>query len=316
MTGTVCRHSVTESFNSGNSVVCFILSTVSSPKVPTPPKAKDLLTAQGASSPLYIIMTVIKEKQGYNYPKPNSAAASDTESLNLGSVPASDTESINNDEPHRVHRLPLFRLPLHGSQVEELINIKKNSGRKKLRRYQNRCVLPTFEEDEEEKYVLMESYKGPFTRLLEDKVAMECWNNFIEKSEEEQSQIMRQISENYCNDQINNSPSDDFDSPGKISSRIRRTFKIRKNLQFEVIDECETDLIQFFETRPEDTYVKFPPTSFDRLLIHAIAQYHKLKSISVLYGDDARRSVEVYNVRQNWICANCRLADFIKKLRT
>ncbi|KAJ8950272.1 hypothetical protein NQ318_021127 [Aromia moschata] len=81
-------------------------------------------------------MTVIRDKQNYNYPKPNSTT-SDTESLHLGSVSASDTESLN-EEPGTTNRLGIFRPPpAKVSHVEELMNIKKSSGKKKIRRYQN-----------------------------------------------------------------------------------------------------------------------------------------------------------------------------------
>ncbi|KAG5889716.1 hypothetical protein JTB14_010190 [Gonioctena quinquepunctata] len=232
-------------------------------------------------------MTVIRGKKNINYPAPNSAVASDTESLNLGSVSASDAESVDNEPQNRIRLLR--PRPPKLSQVGELITIKRNSGRKKLRRYQNGCILQTLdEEDEKENYVtIMESYKGPFTRLLEDPAAMECWNSFIEKSEEEQSEIVKAFSDKYCNHSAPDSKNDS-ETPGYISSRIRRTFRIRKNLSLEIIHDCEEDLIEFFKATPDDIYIKYPPTSFDRLLIHAIAQYHRLKSISTFVENGNR----------------------------
>lgn len=140
-------------------------------------------------------------------------------------------------------------------------------------------MLQTLNEDDEENefIVIMEPYKTPFTRLLEDKTAMECWQNFIEKSEKEQKEIIQKFSnsvQDIKNDNIRK------DKPGKISSRIKRTFKIRKNLSLEIVKGCEEDLIGFFRTTPSDIYIKHPPTSFDRLLLHGIAQYHRLHSIS------------------------------------
>lgn len=140
-------------------------------------------------------------------------------------------------------------------------------------------MLQTLSEDDEENdfIVVMEPYKTPFTRLLENKAAMECWQNFIEKSEKEQKEIIQNFSNSvqdgkYCNSEK--------EKPGKISSRIKRTFKIRKNLSLEIVKFCEEDLINFFQNTPSDIYVKHPPTSFDRLLLHGIAQYHRLHSIS------------------------------------
>ncbi|CAG9853963.1 unnamed protein product [Phyllotreta striolata] len=259
-------------------------------------------------------MTVIKEKPNYKYPSPNSASASDTESLHLGSLSASDAESADDESvPNRIRiiRPKLVKI----SQVEEHINVKRNSGKKKLRRYQNRCSLQTLsEEDEAENMVvIMDTYKGPFERLLDDKAAFDYWQKFIEKPEEEQNEIIEALSEKYPNEtEVENIKTD---VPGRISSRIKRTFKIKKNLSLKIVQVCENDLIEFFKATPEERYIKIPPTSFDRLVIHAIAQYHRLKSISYVLEEGNRKSVEVYNVFKNWTPANCYLTDFIRHLR-
>lgn len=140
-------------------------------------------------------------------------------------------------------------------------------------------MLQTLNEDDEDNefIVVMEPYKTPFSRLLENKAAMECWQNFIEKSEKEQ----REIIQNFSNS-VQDTKNDiiEKEKPGKISSRIKRTFKIRKNLSLEIVKGCEEDLIEFFKNTPKDIYIKDPLTSFDRLLLHGIAQYHRLNSIS------------------------------------
>ncbi|VEN41845.1 unnamed protein product [Callosobruchus maculatus] len=260
-------------------------------------------------------MTVIKDKQSYNYPKPNSNVNSDTESLHLGSVSASDAESLH-DEPigqRRVHTI--FRPPaVRAANLEEHIHIKRNCGKKKLRRYENRCTLQTLnEEDENDGFiVIMESYKSPFSRLLEDKQALEYWNDFIDKPEEEQYRIIKNFNDQYHE---NEELKEKIDKPGHISSRIRRIIKIRRNLSLEVVKMCEEDLITFFKTTPNDVYIKHPPTSFDRLLLHGIAQYHRLKSISGLPQDGKPRSIEVYNTMDQWTPVECYITDFIKHLR-
>lgn len=135
------------------------------------------------------------------------------------------------------------------------------------------------EENEETEYILVkEPYKTPFARLLEDKTAMDCWQNFIEESEEKQKEIIQKFSNKIQDKKCDNPMSGE--KPGKISSRIKRTFKIRKNLSLESIKGCEEDLIEFFKNTPSDIYIKYPPTSFDRLLLHGIAQYHRLNSLS------------------------------------
>lgn len=129
----------------------------------------------------------------------------------------------------------------------------------------------------------MESYKSPFARLLEDNDALKYWNDFIERSEVEQSEIIRSISEEYDLITADNNTTQP-EKPGRISARIRRTIKIRKNLSLEIVKNSEDELIAFFKATPGDIYIKYPPTSFERLLIHGIAQYHRLKSVSEYFS--------------------------------
>lgn len=141
-------------------------------------------------------------------------------------------------------------------------------------------MLQTLTEDDElnEYIVVMEPYKTPFTHLLEDKAAMDYWQHFIEKSEKEQTEIIQAFSNSV---QKNRKQTiETTEKPGKISSKIKRTFKIKKNLSLEFVKGCEEDLIAFFKNTPSDIYIKYPPKSFDRLLLHGIAQYHRLNSIS------------------------------------
>lgn len=51
---------------------------------------------------------------------------------------ASDTESVNEDQVHPPTRLRVYKSsPVKLSHVEDLVHIKKSTGKKKLRRYQD-----------------------------------------------------------------------------------------------------------------------------------------------------------------------------------
>ncbi|XP_044256792.1 R3H domain-containing protein 4-like [Tribolium madens] len=254
-------------------------------------------------------MTVTKGKRIYSFPV-GSGNNSDVETLHLGSASASDTESLNN-EP--VSRSRPFIPPLFKGTREELGNLKKNSGRKKLRRYQNRCLLQTLAEeegDDESFVVIMEPYTSPFAKLLQDDDALQFWNAFVDKSEEEQAQVVAAFSQQ-------NSKKDKDVQKGKpsarISPKIKRTIKIKKNLSLEQVKKSEDDLIAFFKSTPSQVYVKCPPTYFERLLLHAIAQYHDLQSLGM--NEDGNKRVEIYNTRENWNPADCFLTDFVAQLR-
>ncbi|XP_050314473.1 R3H domain-containing protein 4-like [Anthonomus grandis grandis] len=258
-------------------------------------------------------MTVIKGNKTY-FVRPGSAQQSDTESLHLGSASASDTESLNNETVRRPVRI-FQALPLRSVQLEDQTHIKKSSGKKKLRRYQNRCVLQTLQEEDEPEstlIVIVDPYKSPFHRLLEDTNAMQFWNSFIEKTEEEQTNIINAFSEQYkpgCVQTI----GDNY--VGRVSSRVKREFKMKKNLSIENVKLYESQLIEFFTLSPEEVYVKSPPTSFDRLLLKAIAHYHGLQVKTNSPGENAKPTIEIYSHKQKWVPANCFLTDFIEQLR-
>lgn len=146
-------------------------------------------------------------------------------------------------------------------------------------------MLQTLAEEDDEESVpptLIEPYKGPFTRLLEDNNALEFWNDFIEKSQEQQSIIIESLTRKPLKDVPNGEPK--VLSPfERISAKIKRTLKVRKNLPKELLKTSEKAMVDFFNATPDNLYVALPSTSFERLLLHAVAQFHALKSISELY---------------------------------
>lgn len=134
------------------------------------------------------------------------------------------------------------------------------------------------EEDESEStlVIIVDPYKSPFARLLEDSDAMKFWNCFVEKTEEEQTDIINAFSQQYHKCKSDCVQGSDR-SLGRLSSRVKRTFKTKKNLSIENVKDCEFQLLEFFNSTPQDIYVRSPPTSFDRLLLKAIAHYHGLE---------------------------------------
>lgn len=142
-------------------------------------------------------------------------------------------------------------------------------------------ILKTlYEEDEDASPTLMESYEGPFTRLLENNNALEFWNTFVEKSEEEQSEILEILSKGSKQDTTECTKQE---RPfARISAKIKRTLKVRRELAKTLLTKHEFEVVEFFVMQPESIFVQEPSTSFERLLLHALAQYHALKSDSKL----------------------------------
>lgn len=150
----------------------------------------------------------------------------------------------------------------------------------------------------------------------------------MEKSEEEQARFVAAFTEK--NPSTNQIPQK---KPFfKISHKIKRTIKIKKNLSLEQVEQFEDDIVAFFKKTPHEIYAKIVETYFSRLLLHGIAQYHGLISlgifsISVAYEfnflyynftgliEDGARKVHVFNTTKNWEPTERRLSDFIAQLR-
>ncbi|XP_018322634.1 R3H domain-containing protein 4 isoform X2 [Agrilus planipennis] len=223
-------------------------------------------------------MTVISRKV-HNYNNPSSNNASDTESLNLGSTAASDSESLHS-EPTTSRQVRLANVVL---KADDVISSRAIAlGKRKQRRYLNRSILQTLNEEEEDAtgYVkLADKHKTPLTRLLEDETALHFWNDFIHKSEEEQEEFLKNSNSGHKKEKI------------------------------------ETDLLDFFTSSStgEGVYILTPNSSFERLLLHGISQYHGLTSLSVVM--DGTRSVEVYKTKSDWAPNDMSFCKFVEELR-
>lgn len=135
------------------------------------------------------------------------------------------------------------------------------------------------EENDGSLVIVMEVYKSPFAKLLEDHNALEFWNVFIDKSEEEQALVLEAFSKKSFPKKTENVDNKEKLS-ARISSKVKHTIKVKKNLSLESVKKAEDSLIDFFKNTPDDVYVQCLPTYFERLLLHAIAQYHGLESSS------------------------------------
>ncbi|KAF5287232.1 hypothetical protein FQR65_LT12276 [Abscondita terminalis] len=216
-------------------------------------------------------MTVTKGRQ-QKYVHPDSSNPSDTESLHLPSASNSDVESENNFVINRHTEVLYMPTP------RDFYYIRKSAGRRKQRRFINRTELQVLSEEDDEDGIikLMDDYKSPFARILEDEHKFQKWNDFINMTEEDQKAMLDFVPNGRVHSSIKNK------APPKISSRIKHAMKLKKKLSTQMVEKLENEVIKFFQYCPEGVFVASPPTSFERLLLHAIAQYHRLSSISLV----------------------------------
>nr|AEE61844.1 unknown [Dendroctonus ponderosae] len=260
-------------------------------------------------------MTVIADNKS-RFEGDGSPQNSDTESLGLNSPMVSDTESLQDSVIIRPR--PFQARSFKPILLDEYSPLKRSSGKRKLRRYENRLILQFQEDQRDEKLiVIVDPYKSPFARLLEDSNAMRFWNDFTKKSEEEQSSIICAFSQRQKHPLIEESAPNNVDAHvGRISTKVKRSIKTKKNLSIEAVRDSELDLLDFFKSKPQNVYVKSPSTSFDRLLLRAIATYHGLQIRSAVELEGSSKpQIKIFNDRKCWTPANCFLTDFIKQLK-
>lgn len=245
-------------------------------------------------------MTVTKGRRPtYIFPKSNQTSGS--ESLHIA-TPMTDVDSDTEATPRR------FPLKNGTCTIFETICIdRKNVGRRKQRMLFNHLRIVDEEVEDSDYFQLMEDYKTPFARVLGDADALRQWNEFIELPEEEQQQFteilpkIQPIQSGKCD---NLRP--------KLSSRIKRAIKIKKDLSLDMVQTTENGLVDYFLCSPEGIFVSTPSTSFERLLLHAIANYHHLKSISII--EIEIRTVQVTCNEEVWKPLDISFCNFVKQL--
>ncbi|KAL3282137.1 hypothetical protein HHI36_005332 [Cryptolaemus montrouzieri] len=245
-------------------------------------------------------MTVTRHKKRIF---PNPSFNSSTESLHLY-----QSSSSSEDFPTvSVYDI----LTLNDLQLKKS-NAPKHTGRRKLRRHLNHTILESLQDFEESDVIYPDFHDGPFTRLIRNCKNLTYWNQFINMTESEQNQLLNTPS---SSEKITERTSKlKSRTPfGNISSRIRRMLKMRKNLSMSLVRSNENDIINFFVNSPMKTFVKCPMSGYEKLLLHAIAQYHCLKSISTHNKNEIK--VEIFNSNKDWDPLPSLLQDCINHLR-
>lgn len=134
---------------------------------------------------------------------------------------------------------------------------------------------------------------------------LQIWNEFISLSDDEQEKIIndldnKQIKKNYKNpkhhskrnsphfeDEKNNQSKRPIHNAKKCFDRIDGCLKSvlrRKYVALSFIDSIENDLVLYFKEFKEDPKVVYQiclDSSFERLCLHALAQYYGLNCQSI-----------------------------------
>ncbi|XP_037679724.1 R3H domain-containing protein 4 [Choloepus didactylus] len=248
--------------------------------------------------------------------------------------------------PPFTHRsLPGCLPALAGSQVKRLsasrrkqhfINqavrnsdlVPKAKGRKSLQRLENtQYLLSLLEADEgplgpEDGELAPPAAPGIFAEACSNATYVEVWNDFMNRSGEEQERVLR-----YLEDEAKSKPrrrapgrAEDRrrDHPAytprecfqRISRRLRAVLK-RSRIPMETLETWEERLLGFFSVSPQAVYTAMLDSSFERLLLHAICQYMDLISASA--DLEGKRQMKVSNRHLQFLPPGLLLSAYLEQ---
>lgn len=231
--------------------------------------------------------------------------ASSEESLN---IPESSDDDHSGSSHEGAHLTPVNQTPRSirsrlPSIPASFCTQRKHLGKKRSRRYDNVNQLMTLLEEEELGEVsihdLVQNSNDAFQRLLEDRDCLEAWDNFIQSSEEVQLMV---ISNNGFFERPRKKLAS-FPSSGpmtgeqafsNIKTGLRNVLK-KNRVPLGMLEFLENQVVDFFSKMPCGTYTSSSLSSYERLLLHAVSQYHCLNSFSFDSAKENLRLVKVSN---------------------
>ncbi|KAM4888011.1 R3H domain-containing protein 4 [Thomomys bottae] len=226
----------------------------------------------------------------------------------------------------QVKRLSASRRKQHfiNQAVRNSDLVPKAKGRKSLQRLENTQYLltlmeadggPTGLED-----LTLPAAPGIFAEACTNATYVEVWNDFMNRSGEEQERVLRYLE--------NDSPSkprkrgagrgerreDPVYTPHKcfqrISRRLRSVLK-RSRIPMETLESWEERLLRFFSVSPQAVYTAMLDNSFERLLLHAVCQYMDLISASA--DLEGRRQMKVSNRHLDFLPPGLLLSAYLEQ---
>ncbi|XP_049804598.1 R3H domain-containing protein 4-like isoform X2 [Schistocerca nitens] len=192
-------------------------------------------------------------------------------------------------------------------------NTRRRMGKKQSRRHDNAMLLETLvEESEIQEITLQDLMQNPspgFSRLFEDD-NMEKWYEFMESSEEVQKKIIEHSPKKRSSpfNSSQNSAGKEFQ---RIKSGVRNVLK-RSHVPVGMLTYLETEVVNFFSKSPQSVYISGILSSFERLLLHAISQYHQLCSFSRTDESSHTRHVHVWNDNDGYTIPKMLLSEYLE----
>ncbi|XP_061871102.1 R3H domain-containing protein 4 isoform X2 [Colius striatus] len=205
--------------------------------------------------------------------------------------------------------------------------IPRAKGRKSLQRLENtRYLMTLLEQDEcgsDEGELTHSATPSIFTEACNNETYMEIWNDFMNRSGEEQERVLLYLEEEARKKHKRKLPVKNEDEwkehPAytpqecfqRISRRLRATLK-RGRIPMGTLEGLEEELLAFFSVTPHSVYTALMDNSFERLLLHALCQYMDLVSASS--DIEGKRQMKVSNKHRVFLPPELLLSDYLGQM--
>ncbi|XP_050789905.1 R3H domain-containing protein 4 isoform X3 [Gopherus flavomarginatus] len=210
--------------------------------------------------------------------------------------------------------------------------IPKAKGRKSLQRLENRlCFLARYlmtllERDEcgnDDGELTHSAAPSIFTEACNNEMYMEIWNDFMNRSGEEQERVLLYLEEEAKKQHKRKLPVKAEDKwkehPAytpkecfqRISRRLRTTLR-RGRIPMGTLECLEEELLAFFSVTPHSVYTAMMDNSFERLLLHALCQYMDLVSASSDF--EGKRQMKVSNKHRDFLPPELLLSAYLEQM--
>ncbi|XP_032992685.1 R3H domain-containing protein 4 [Lacerta agilis] len=205
--------------------------------------------------------------------------------------------------------------------------IPRAKGRKSLQRLENtRYLMTLLEQDErtgEDGEITHPASPSIFTEACSNETYVKIWNDFMNRSGEEQERVLLYLEEEAARKQKNKlaekldgkwkehsgyTPQECFQ---RISRRLRTTLK-RSRIPMGTLECLEDELLAFFSNSPRSVYTAMMDNSFERLLLHAVCQYMDLASASSDY--EGKRQMKVSNKHTIFLPPDPLLSTYLEQM--
>ncbi|KFO28915.1 R3H domain-containing protein 4 [Fukomys damarensis] len=254
---------------------------------------------------------------------PNAGSCSDQERPLQGCLPALASSQVKRFSASR-RKQHFINQAVRNSDL-----VPRAKGRKSLQRLENTQYLLTLLETDggpppglEDGDLTPAAAPGIFAEACSNATYMEVWNDFMNRSGEEQERMLRYLEDEGQSKGRRRGPSRGEDrrreDPAytprecfqRISRRLRSVLK-RGRIPMETLETWEDRLSRFFSVYPQAVYTAMLDNSFERLLLHAVCQYMDLISASA--DLEGRRQMKVSNRHLDFLPPGLLLSAYLEQ---